>query len=94
MRMAAYRPKPVKIVDTMKAVKIEIFAPITHPIHDAMNVRAVLRIPFTVGSLGIGSVRVVAFSPYPPLYRASKDPVAGACVDRLTKDEASSQEMA
>jgi hypothetical protein len=44
-------PTPVKIVETTNAVKIEIFAPMTHPTYEAMKVMAVLRIPFTVGSL-------------------------------------------
>ena len=55
----------MKIVDTTNAVKIEIFAPITHPIIDAMNVRAVLRIPFTVGSLEQGSVTSLHFHRMP-----------------------------
>jgi hypothetical protein len=49
--MESQSPTPVKIVETMKAVKIEIFAPITHPTYEAMKVMAVLSIPFTVGSL-------------------------------------------
>ena len=55
----------MKIVDTTNAVKIEIFAPITHPIIDAMNVRAVLRIPFTVGSLERGNVTSLHFHRMP-----------------------------
>jgi len=49
--MESQSPTPVKIVETRKAVKIEIFAPITHPTYEATNVMAVFRIPFTVGSL-------------------------------------------
>ena len=66
----------MKIVDTMKAVKIDILAPMTQPIHEAMNVNAVLRIPFTVGSLGKKYVNKPAFPPYPRWVPGSKDGVA------------------
>lgn len=45
-------PTPVRIVERTKAVNSEILAPSHHPTPEKMNVKAVVRIPFTVGSLG------------------------------------------
>jgi len=61
----------MKIMETTNAVKIEIFAPIAQPIHEAMNVRPVLRIHFTVGSLERGSVK-------DPHFHRTPDGAAGA----------------
>lgn len=45
-------PTPVKIVEITNAVNNEILAPSHHPTPEKMNVKARLRIPFTVDSLG------------------------------------------